>query len=196
MGAVVARFVLLLLLLLNCVVAQDLSELAHQHSYNEVFSVLDNCKQSGAMKLVLPQIAHDLVDIGAHDLVSIADAEREDIKEISKKYKVHASGSYYWLVSCICSSIFDHYLLKVSAENKVYRDEIEPPAVRENKKNKKNSQNSKSMSKNKNGNQNSKKAISPTGSKKEMVQELYLRHDLCVDYKSQKHNKFLQKDEL
>lgn len=193
MGAVVARF---LLLLLNCVVAQDLSELAHQYSYNEVFSALDNCKQSGAMKSVLPQIAHDLVDIGAFDLVSLADAEREDIKEISKKYKEPASGSYYWLVSCICSSIFDHYLLKVSEENKVYRDEIEPPAVRENKKNKKNSQNSKSMSKNKNGNQNSKKAISPVRSKKEMVQELYLRHDLCVDYKSQKHNKFLQKDEL
>ncbi len=181
-------------MLLTCVIAQDLSELAHQHSYNEVFNALDKCKQSNGMKLILPQIVHDLVDIGVHDLVSLAHSERDDIKEISQKYKSAVSGTYHWLISCICSSIFDYYLLKVSEENKVYRDEIEPPPKVV--KNKKNSQNSKSVGRNKNDNQKLKKATSPMRNKKEMVQELYLQHDLCVDYKSQKHNKFLQKDEL
>jgi len=177
----------MLLLLLTCIFAQDLEELQQQRSYTAVFGTLSKCKENSEMSLLLPQIATDLVDVGASDLISLANAEHDDIKEVSKKYQLQRSSSYHWLISCICSSLFDHYLLKVSEENKVYRDEIDQTAKRI----KKNSQNSRNNNKNKKMNK-----AQPARDKRELVQELYLQHDLCVDYKSHKHNKYLQKDEL
>ena len=58
----------MLLLLLTCIFAQDLEELQQQRSYTAVFGTLSKCKENSEMSLLLPQIATDLVDVGASEI--------------------------------------------------------------------------------------------------------------------------------